>query len=378
MSKKTILIAPNSFKECADSVTISNIIYTNLAKIPDLQLIKKPLSDGGDGFLSVCKSNFNLKLLDYYISKPYSDEKFLCQVGYDELNKIIYIESANVLGMKIIPQEKRHPINLSSKGMGELLLQIAGDIHSGKIIVNKAVIGIGGTGTNDLGVGMATQFGLELYDFQNNKLKPVPANFVKIGSMNKANLKLPFQVDLIIDVENPLLGKNGATMVYGRQKGSTPEELEIIESGFDNLINLFYNNEMLDSSKFLSGAGGGLAAGFQIFFNADLVQSDKFIAESLKLKEIENVDLIITGEGAFDEQSLMKKAAGSIIEMYEGKKTPILLICGKIDDKVKNKLPDFVTVIEFVKIFGDEKSSIMNFEKGLKLACIQAEKLVRV
>ncbi len=376
MSNRTILIAPNSFKECADSVAISNLIYSNLAEIPGLQLIKNPISDGGDGFLPVCTSNFNLKLLDYPITTPYSGKKFLCRVGYDEINKIVYIESANVLGMKIIPTGKRHPVDLSSKGMGELLKLLAEDVNSGKININKAVIGIGGTGTNDLGIGMASIFGFEIYDLNKNKLKAVPADFMKAGSVKKLNLKLPFKIELVIDVDNPLLGKNGSTMIYGRQKGSTKEELEIIESGFNNLIDLFIGNGMLEPTKFLSGAGGGLAAGFQIFFNAGLIQSDKFIAEGLKPDTVKNIDLIITGEGAFDEQSFMKKATGSLIEKFKDRKIPVLLVCGTIDKNVRKKLPAFVTVFELVKIFGDEKNSIKNFVTGLNLACTEARKLV--
>ena len=134
-----ILIAPNSFKECSDSITITNIIYNNLKKNLDCNLIRKPISDGGDGFTDVCKHYFNGEELIYNVSTPYNDEALECKVIYSEETKTVYIESANVLGLKVVPPERRNPLLLSSKGLGELLLILAGEIYD----IKKVVIGIG-------------------------------------------------------------------------------------------------------------------------------------------------------------------------------------------------------------------------------------------
>ncbi len=373
---KKILIAPNSFKECADSVNISDLIYSKLSEQSDLILIKRPISDGGDGFLSVCALDFNLEILKYLISTPYNEEKFLCEVGYDRINKTVYIETANVMGMKIIPLDKRHPVKLSSKGMGDLLLSIMKDMEAGKIEANEIVIGIGGTGTNDLGIGMLSRMGLNLLGSEDKIIEPLPIYFNDIKSINDNVLKVPFRIKLIVDVDNPLLGETGATKVFGRQKGSTDEEVEFIESGFSKIINLFDYKGLLRSSKILSGAGGGIAAAFQVFFDAEIMHSNVFISENLNIRDIADIDLIITGEGKFDEQSIMKKATGSILEISEPLSTPVLLICGKIDDNIKTMLPERVTVFELVQVFGNENESIKNFNAGLKMACDVALKII--
>jgi len=167
--KKLILIAPNSFKECASSVEIARLIRDGLEKyIPNSQLIVKPISDGGDGFLEVCQFYFGGNIIHYKISTPYDDLSFDCPVLYNPDNKKLYIESAEVLGLKIIPQKYRKPMYLSSKGMGELLLQINDNIDDHKIDCREIIIGIGGTGTVDMGLGMCSQLGMLFLDTNGN------------------------------------------------------------------------------------------------------------------------------------------------------------------------------------------------------------------
>ncbi|TSA26025.1 MAG: hypothetical protein D4R68_07945, partial [Ignavibacteriales bacterium] len=130
VKKFNILIAPNSFKGCADSVEITEYIKGSLFKLlpeeikSNIDFLLKPISDGGDGFLQVCQRNFGVEFLHFEISNPFNADKFFCPVGYFQESKTIYIESAEVLGMKLIPEEFRRPMSLSSKGMGDLLLQI--------------------------------------------------------------------------------------------------------------------------------------------------------------------------------------------------------------------------------------------------------------
>ena len=107
---RTILIAPNSFKECSDSVTISNIIYNNFKNKLAQKLIRKPISDGGDGFTEVCKHNFDGEELIFNVSTPYKDVSLDCKIIYVAETKTVYVESANVLGLKVVPQEIRNPL----------------------------------------------------------------------------------------------------------------------------------------------------------------------------------------------------------------------------------------------------------------------------
>jgi len=126
---KNVLIAINSFKECADAVQVSNLFNKYLDKSL-FRVVQKPISDGGDGFLEVCRFHFGLEILDYSISSPYDETYFDCKVGLDRKSKTLFIESAEVLGLKKIPNEKRHPLQLSSKGLGDLLQLIINDIKN--------------------------------------------------------------------------------------------------------------------------------------------------------------------------------------------------------------------------------------------------------
>ena len=366
--QKRILLAPNSFKECADSVTVASYFTEELDNINFCKNILLPLSDGGDGFLEVCNKYYNLEVLQYEISTPYDMSTFQCKVGYNKLKEIMYVESADVLGLKIIPPDKRHPLLLSSKGLGDLFKYILQDVEDGKLKVRKIIIGIGGTGTNDLGLGVLEPFGLKLMDKSGNILNLIPTEFQFACALAWSKLDLPFEIEMICDVNNPLLGFNGATYEFGMQKGLTADELEIAENGFANIVKILEKNNMAELSKDLPGAGGGLAAGLKMFVNAKIKSAKEFISEIINLNNMESVDLIITGEGAFDNQSLNQKAVGYLINKFSKFDKPIIVCCGKFDSKISTQLPEKVFVIELRKFFRNEKESIKYFRKGIHLA----------
>ncbi|MGE5861945.1 MAG: glycerate kinase, partial [Ignavibacteria bacterium] len=293
---KKILIAPNSFKGCADSVAISNYFKRNLNDLKNFEIIVKPVSDGGDGFLNVCKANLDLKDIDYLIATPFDESAFRCSIGYDEKNKTIYIESARVLGLNLIPAGKKNPALLSSKGLGDLLKNISADIESKKIKADKVIIGIGGTGTNDLGLGAASRFGLILLDSSNNECDVIPANYSTVKNLEWNKINLPFEISCIIDVENPLAGDNGASKTFAKQKGASDNDIEIMEEGFINLVNIFSEKGLIKKDNFLPGAGGGLAAGLSIFFNARIITAEDFIMNNLRIGKLKKrIDYLITG-----------------------------------------------------------------------------------
>jgi glycerate kinase len=317
----------------------------------------------------VCKSAFNLELIKYIITTPYDETTFDCEVGYDKEKKRIYIESARVLGSRVIPEEKRNPLILSSKGFGDLFLRIIDDIKLNKISVETVIIGVGGTGTNDLGLGVCSRFGLELYDIFGKKDKIIPEFYYRIRDVKLGNPEIPFKVMVIVDVENPLLGPKGAARTFGAQKGADRGEVEVMELGFNKIINILKNKNLKRSFDYLPGAGGGLATGLHIFFNASFIKADEFIRKQLKLEEkIRDIDIIITGEGYFDMQSLCGKGAGVVINIAAEFNKEVILCCGKIEEKVKDKLGHNVDVIELVSFFDSKKDSMSNFEKGIGLA----------
>ncbi len=374
---KKILIAPNSFKEVADSDIIAELFKKYLSNVTSLKIETIPISDGGDGFLNVCKSAFNLDLVKYRITTPYDESFFDCEVGYDKITQSLYIESARVLGLRVIPEDQRHPLSLSSKGLGDLLLQINKDVKDNRLNIKEVYIGVGGTGTNDLGLGACSRFELELEDIYGKRNPVIPEYFHRVKNVKWSKPDLLFNITTISDVNNPLMGAMGATKIYGSQKGADKGELKVLELGFNKILNSLKNNKLVDSSEVLSGAGGGLTAGLHLFFNASDITAEDFIRVHLKLNEfIGSSDIVVTGEGNFDEQSFNGKGAGIILNLATDLKKHVILCCGKVDDEVKQKLKNDVEVIELVSFFESQEESISNIEKGIEFACKKIASLV--
>src|SRR3989339_706057 len=319
--KFNILIAPNSFKECADSVEISEYMKTSLFRLlpeelrAQINFDLKPISDGGDGFLQVAQRIFGLEFLHFEISYPHSDEKFFCAVAYSEETKTMYVETAEVLGLKLIPQEFRNPMHLSSKGMGDLLIHLNDSVEDGVLAIEKVVIGVGGTAINDLGLGMLQTVGWKFLDEDDNEIDPLPVNLSRIKGFEGEKIEVPFKIDL------------------------------------------------------LNGSGGGLTAAFELFFDVDVKYATDFIVDELKIHDTinNNYDIVITGEGQLDSKSLMNKGAMLVVNEFAEKEVPIYLVCGQTE----GDLPDVenLHVLEVAEYFNSEEESIEKIDKGIEMAC---------
>ncbi len=362
---KNILVAPNSFKGTADAVKVSELFKKYLDESL-FNVILKPISDGGDGFLDVCICNFGLEELTYPISTPYDESYLDCRVGLDRTNKTLYIESAEVLGLKRIPENERNPLRLSSKGFGDLLQLIKQDVEELKYEAEKITIGVGGTGTMDMGMGLCSHFGLRFYDVNGTDIEILPEHFNDVDEIEFNKEAMPFNIEIILDVNNKLLGKDGG-IVYGKQKGASKEDLKSIESGWGNISNILKNNGLIKSTKELSGAGGGLPIGLSLLSKSSYMTGAEFILNNLGINKVNPAtDMVITGEGAFDEQSLMGKGAGVIINLFEERNIPVALCCGMIDPEISEKLSMNVFPIELRTYVTDP---IKDFEEAIKIAC---------
>jgi glycerate kinase len=372
-----VLVAPNSYKECADSVEISTLMKASFNKyIPDslkplIQFVHQPIADGGDGFLEVCKNAFGLETLHFEVSHAYDEEKFFIPAGYSVEKKTLYVESADILGLKTIPKENRKPLQLSSRGIGDLIMQILDGVETGFMQVEKLVLGIGGTGTNDLGMGMMEVFGLEFYDKNDNPLEILPENFNKVYKIAVPEGELPFEIEMVYDVDNPLLGLRGASKVFAKQKGATEDEVEELERGFSNLLKQMEIDEKTISE--LSGAGGGLAAALKLFFNAKERPATKFIMEDLGVsQEVLQCNALITGEGKYDFQSYMNKGAMIVASQFLEKEIPVFFVCGISEGDLPEN--DHLHVIELSEYFDSIDESIKEFDKGLDIAARKISK----
>lgn len=365
--RKTALIAPNSFKGCADSVHIGNLFNKYLSS--QITLILKPLSDGGDGFIEVCNFYYGGERLFYEISSPYSDDKFNCEILYNKESRKVFIESAKIVGLKNIPEPERKPLKINTKGLGDLLALLAKDVENNKLGISEVIIGVGGTGTIDFGLGACSRLGLKLLDTGGNEIEPLPVNYSSIESFGFGYPTLPFSLVCITDVNNPLTGEFGAARVFGTQKGASETEIKIIDLGLENLVNILKNNRLINSNKVLNGAGGGIAAGLEIFLNAKIIPAVDFISDLFKDTSFSEIDFLITGEGAFDIQSINQKVTGIVIDLFYRTNKTIFLVCGKFDPAVSLEIPRNVRIIEISRFFKNENQSISNTEDGIRLAC---------
>ncbi len=232
-----ILIAPNSFKECADSVEISKILSKRLSTRSDFQIFQKPISDGGDGFLSVIKNIFKTSEFDII-----AEDKFNTPQNYklliDKNAETGYLESASIIGLKCFDKKDRKPLILNSAVLGKVIKQISTDVQQAKYKIKTLIIGIGGTATIDFGIGACTQLGLNLFDEKEKELIPIPKNFYQIEKLKLDKIEVPFDIKCIVDVDTELIGEPGAINIYGEQKSATKEDLRNIKTGIEKILNL--------------------------------------------------------------------------------------------------------------------------------------------
>ena len=363
-----ILIAPNSFKECADSVEISEIINKKLSENHFNKTILKPLSDGGDGFLSVIKNILNV--IEIYITvKDEDDQTKNCKILIDEKTETAYLESASVIGLKCIEEKNRKPLLLNSELIGKIISQLAIGVKHSKLKIKNLVIGIGGTATIDFGIGACSQLGLSLFDENKNQLTPVPQNFNRASSIKINKLDLPFDLKCIVDVDTDLIAEPGAIEIYGKQKGASEKDLKIIKSGIKNIINLISADNKLNVPNKLNGAGGGVASGLNVFLDAKIIRAEDFIKNDiLQSINLDEIDAVITGEGSFDIQSFEGKGSGIILKLFVERNIPIFLINGSTNLPPSIKLPENVFTINLLDLFESKEESIKNYKSGIAQA----------
>ncbi len=364
-----ILIAPNSYKECADSVYISKIISEKLQLNITYNIISKPLSDGGDGFLNVCNSIFEVKPLTIYIKNDYDDNIIGYQLLYCRNEKTIFIESAELFGLKKVVNIEKSPMDRSSVILGKIILKLEKEVKNNRLLIEKLWIGVGGTATIDLGLGACSQLGVIFKNEMGVLIKPVPKNFNQIKKIDLVEKNLPFEIMCVVDVDTPLISEPGAIEIFGLQKGASEDDLRIIKKGIKNILNILNDDKKLEIPNKLNGAGGGLAAGLKIFFGAEIISAETFIRSYL-LKDIniDTIDAVITGEGSFDTQSFEGKGTGVILNLFKDKSIPIFLINGSTRLQENIKLPKNITIINTIDFFNSKEESMTNFQSGIAKA----------
>lgn len=367
-----ILVAPNSYKECASSAAAADLIHDQLAKHGFTNVMTFPISDGGDGFREVCKRNdANLQDLALQIRNSYNSASRMILGAFDRKSRTLILETAEMIGLKTIPKKYRKPSEINSENLGKLLVQLEARNRRRAGSIRKVIFGVGGTGTSDLGLGVSKAFGLQLFDAAGRELPVIPRYYVQAAKLVLPT-KIDLQLEVVLDVEVPLFGKHGTSRVFASQKGADWETVNLLERGVKNILAILKRDHHIEMRDRLYGAGGGLLVGLSLIADIPVTSSREFLVDRLKLDEkIQWSDVVITGEGRFDRQSFMKKATGIVLVAATKRQKKIVMIVGS--SRVPRRAfgttrPD---IYELASLFGSEQESMKHFRKAIGLTVSQ-------
>ena len=376
-----IIIAPQSFKGSLTAKEATKIISDCARNIfPESDLIGIPIADGGDGTLETIIDATNGKLMNSQVKGP---DNSVVQASWGLFNsekneKTGIIEMARASGLAMIDPKNLDPFNSTSFGTGELILDA---VKNG---AKKIILGIGGSATNDCGIGVAKAVGIRFLDSKNKEVGNNVSNFSNIKKINldKFNSQLnDIKFEVACDVTNKLCGKEGASYIYGPQKGASAEDVKILDKNLLHIGNLIEKDlglNVLDIKG--GGAAGGLGAGMVAFFGAKLRPGVDIIFDTLSVEEkIKDADLIITGEGQFDISSTYNKAPAAIAKLGKKYNIPTIGISGSFGEGF-DKLDEFgilskSTLINKISSLDDNIKDAGNL---LKIASLEQLKAVKI
>ncbi len=293
---------------------------------PHATIRECPIADGGEGFTLAMQR----ALGGQWVTTPTHDAlgrpitaRYLVAPTAD--GPVAVMEMAEASGIWRIAPADRDPLRSSTFGTGEMIRHAVE--HSR---VSRVIIGLGGSGTNDGGAGMAAALGVAFLDANHQPLDPCPATLAAHLKQIDCQARIPLPpVAAACDVDTPLLGPNGATRVFGPQKGATPETIPILEAALATIARL---SNPPDATQPATGAAGGLAFGLRQFANAQLLPGFDLLASTSGLAaEIAAADLVVTGEGTLDSQSLAGKCTVGVAQLARHHHTPVWAFCGHLD-----------------------------------------------
>ncbi len=322
----TIVVAPDKFKESLTAVQVCEAIKEGLSLVnPAIRVITIPLADGGEGTGDLLTALYDGISVSVKVRDPLFRE-IDCSYGISKDGTIAYIEMAKASGLQLLKREERNPLKTTSYGTGQLILDA---LNRG---ANQIILGLGGSATNDAGIGMAAALGFEFYSANGDKLIPVGENLAQIASIvysNTHSLLMKTRFTVLCDVENALCGKQGAAYVFGPQKGADEAAVKALDLGLGQFMKVAEKTFHVNPSFPGAGAAGGLGGGAKVFLKAQLEKGFDFIARHTKLEEeISKADYVITGEGRMDTQTLSGKVVKGVAKLAARYHLPCIAMTG--------------------------------------------------
>lgn len=340
---KKIVLIPDSFKGTLSSTQICEIISGEITQqFPNCEIVSIPVADGGEGSVDCFLSALGGEKITTIASGPHL-EQMKSSFGYLPESSIAVIEMASCAGLPLVENQK-DPLGTTTYGVGELLLEAAN--HG----ATKIILGLGGSCTTDGGCGAAAACGIKFYDEAGNSFIPTGETLSQIEHIDTSSLDPAIKtVDIVAmcDIENPMYGPEGAAYIFAPQKGATENEVKLLDEGLIHLANVIKQDLRADVATIPgTGAAGAMGAGMVAFFGAQLQMGIETVLDTVHFSEIiKDADLVITGEGKLDSQSLRGKVVIGVAKRAQDAGIPVISLVGGVESDISDAYKKGVTAI---------------------------------
>lgn len=326
-----IVIAPDSYKESLTALEVAEKIRDGFSQVfPDANYDLMPVADGGEGTVSAIMSATKGHYLQKEVVGPLGDP-VLASYGITGDGKTAVIEMAEASGLMLVPKKERNPYITTSFGTGELILDA---LNHG---VTKIILGIGGSATNDGGVGMIQALGGRFLNSDEGILPLGGKALSNLATIDLSDLDpriAQCEFEIACDVDNPLTGERGASVIFGPQKGATPEMVKVLDYALYNYAMILGEYFDIDINSIKgSGAAGGMGAACVTFLKGTLRAGVEIVTEAIQLETaLKDADLVITGEGKIDRQTCFGKVPVGVAKIAKKYQKPVVAIAGCLEE----------------------------------------------
>lgn len=340
---QNFILVPDSFKGTLSAIEVCNIMKSSIKNLyKDANIISVPVADGGEGTVDAFLYALGGEKKSIWVSDAFNEQKILAYYAMLK-NDIVVIEMAACAGLPLV-KNRLEPDKTTTFGVGELIIDA---INSG---AKKIILGLGGSATNDGGCGMAAALGVKFKDEQDQEFIPTGGTLSQIYKIDMNNIYSKIKdIEFIsmCDVDNPLCGKLGASAVFAPQKGADEDMVKLLDEGLAHLAKIIKRDLHIEVKDIKgAGAAGGLGAGSIAFLQSKLTKGIDVILDTINFDElVSKADIVFTGEGKFDSQSLHGKVVMGVANRSQKYKTPVIVVTGAIGENIQEAYNKGITAI---------------------------------
>lgn len=340
---QNFILVPDSFKGTLSAIEVCNIMKSSIKNLyKDANIISVPVADGGEGTVDAFLYALGGEKKSVWVSDAFNEQKILAHYAMLK-DDIAVIEMAACAGLPLV-KNRLEPDKTTTFGVGELIIDA---IDSG---AKKIILGLGGSATNDGGCGMAAALGVKFKDEQDQEFIPTGGTLSQIYKIDMNNIYSKIEdVEFIsmCDVDNPLCGKLGASAVFAPQKGADEDMVRLLDEGLAHLAKIIKRDLHIEVKDIKgAGAAGGLGAGSIAFLQSKLTKGIDVILDTINFDElVSKADIVFTGEGKFDSQSLHGKVVMGVANRSQKYKTPVIVVTGAIGENIQEAYNKGITAI---------------------------------